>query len=50
VRLRAKGYSLVDDDALEGFFGVYVSDPFGNRIELMEPLKSFSSLMILSLS
>ena len=38
--LRAKGYSVVDDDALEGFFRVYVSDPFGNRIELMEPLTS----------
>ena len=35
--LRGKGYSVVDDDALEGFFRVYVSDPFGNRIELMEP-------------
>lgn len=38
--LRAKDYSVVDDDALEGFFRVYVSDPFGNRIELMEPLTS----------
>ena len=37
--LRAKGYSVIDDDALEGFFRVYVADPFGNRIELMEPLK-----------
>ena len=36
--LRAKGYSVIDDEALEGFFRVYVADPFGNRIELMEPL------------
>ena len=39
VLLRERGISVVDDDALEGFFRVYVSDPFGNRIELMEPLK-----------
>jgi catechol 2,3-dioxygenase-like lactoylglutathione lyase family enzyme len=37
--LRDKGYVVVDDDALEGFTRVYVSDPFGNRIELMERLK-----------
>ena len=39
VLLRERGISVVDDDALEGFFRVYVSDPFGNRIELIEPLK-----------
>ena len=37
--LRDNGYEVIDDDALEGFFRVYVSDPFGNRIELMEPLQ-----------
>ena len=37
--LREKGFVVVDDDALGGFFRVYVSDPFGNRIELMEHLK-----------
>ncbi len=37
--LRENGFVVVDDDALEGFFRVYVSDPFGNPIELMEPLK-----------
>ena len=37
--LRAAGYSVVDDEPLVGFFRVYVSDPFGNRIELMEPLQ-----------
>jgi catechol 2,3-dioxygenase-like lactoylglutathione lyase family enzyme len=35
--LRANGCSVVDDKPLEGFVRVYVSDPFGNRIELMEP-------------
>ena len=29
---------VVDDQPLEGFDRVYVDDPFGNRIELMEPL------------
>ena len=39
VFLRERGIPVVDDDALAGFFRVYVSDPFGNRIELMEPLR-----------
>jgi catechol 2,3-dioxygenase-like lactoylglutathione lyase family enzyme len=37
--LRERGIKVDEDDALQGFFRVYVSDPFGNRIELMEPLK-----------
>jgi catechol 2,3-dioxygenase-like lactoylglutathione lyase family enzyme len=37
VLLRERGIEVVDDDALEGFMRVYVADPFGNRIELMEP-------------
>jgi catechol 2,3-dioxygenase-like lactoylglutathione lyase family enzyme len=37
--LHNNGYEVIDDDALEGFLRVYVSDPFGNRIELMEPLR-----------
>jgi hypothetical protein len=28
----------VNDEPLEGFNRVYVSDPFGNRIELLEPI------------
>jgi catechol 2,3-dioxygenase-like lactoylglutathione lyase family enzyme len=32
------GYRVVDDEPLEGYDRVYVYDPFGNRIELMEPL------------
>ena len=36
--LRAAGVQIVDDEPLEGFDRVYVHDPFGNRIELMEPV------------
>jgi hypothetical protein len=28
----------VDDEPLAGFRRAYVADPFGNRIELLEPL------------
>ncbi len=31
------GCRLVDDEPLEGYDRCYVDDPFGNRIELMEP-------------
>jgi catechol 2,3-dioxygenase-like lactoylglutathione lyase family enzyme len=36
-KCRAAGYEVVSDEPLEGYHRVYVSDPFGNRIELMEP-------------
>ena len=36
-RLRAAGVPVRDDEPLDGFDRVYVDDPFGNRIELMEP-------------
>ena len=35
--LRSSGYPVVNDEPLDGYHRVYVSDPFGNRIELMEP-------------
>jgi catechol 2,3-dioxygenase-like lactoylglutathione lyase family enzyme len=35
--LRAAGYTVRDDEPLEGYHRVYVDDPFGNRIELLEP-------------
>lgn len=35
-RLREAGADVVEDP-LEGWVRVYVTDPFGNRIELMEP-------------
>lgn len=31
------GYAVRSDEPLAGFERVYVDDPFGNRIELMEP-------------
>jgi len=34
--LVAAGISCTNDDAIEGFRRFFVSDPFGNRIELME--------------
>ena len=33
---RAAGFPVVDDEPLEGYDRTYVSDPFGNRIEVME--------------
>jgi catechol 2,3-dioxygenase-like lactoylglutathione lyase family enzyme len=38
ARLRAAGVELVDDGPLEGYDRVYAYDPFGNRLELLEPL------------
>jgi catechol 2,3-dioxygenase-like lactoylglutathione lyase family enzyme len=37
-RLREAGIEVLDD-ALAGYDRVYVSDPFGNRLELMEPIE-----------
>lgn len=36
--LRRAGVDIVTDEPLEGFDRVYASDPFGNRIELLEPI------------
>jgi catechol 2,3-dioxygenase-like lactoylglutathione lyase family enzyme len=35
--LRRAGYAVTADEPLEGYLRVYVDDPFGNRLELMEP-------------
>lgn len=35
--LRACGFELVEDAPIEGFDRIFTSDPFGDRIELMEP-------------
>ena len=32
------GYTLKSGESLPGYDCIYVDDPFGNRIELMEPL------------
>ncbi len=36
ARCRSAGFLPVMDEPLEGFDRVYVFDPFGNRIELLE--------------
>lgn len=36
-RLAENGYPVVEDQPLEGYDRRYVNDPFGNRLELMEP-------------
>jgi len=33
------GYRTWNDEQLEGYNRIYVDDPFGNRLELMEPLR-----------
>ncbi|MCC4596058.1 VOC family protein [Xanthomonas campestris pv. phormiicola] len=35
--LTAGGYRVAEDQPLDGYERRYVEDPFGNRIELMEP-------------
>jgi catechol 2,3-dioxygenase-like lactoylglutathione lyase family enzyme len=35
-KLKAAGYALKEDEPLDGYHRIYVDDPFGNRIELME--------------
>lgn len=37
ARLRAADVTVRDDEPLDGYQRVYVDDPFGNRLELMEP-------------
>ena len=36
-RLRKAGIAVAEDEPLAGYKRVYVTDPFGNRLELMEP-------------
>ena len=36
--LKEHGRAVKEDEPLEGFYRVYVDDPFGNRIELLEPV------------
>jgi catechol 2,3-dioxygenase-like lactoylglutathione lyase family enzyme len=40
ARCRAAGAEVIDDDLLETHDRAFVFDPFGNRIELMEPRKA----------
>jgi catechol 2,3-dioxygenase-like lactoylglutathione lyase family enzyme len=41
-KLRASGYPVAHDEPLDGYIRIFVDDPFGNRIELMQ-VKPFSS-------
>jgi catechol 2,3-dioxygenase-like lactoylglutathione lyase family enzyme len=38
ARLKAAGIAVNDDEPVDGYERVYVDDPFGNRIELVEPI------------
>jgi hypothetical protein len=38
VRLRAGGATVSRDQPSEGYDRWHVDDPFGNRIELMQPI------------
>ena len=38
TRLEAAGHPTTPDQLLEGYDRAYVHDPFGNRIELLEPI------------
>ncbi len=38
-RLETAGCPVVEDGLLEGYDRFYVYDPFGNRIEMMQPLE-----------
>ncbi len=38
TRLQAADVDLVTDEPLDGYDRVYAYDPFGNRLELLEPL------------
>ncbi len=37
-KLAAAGVTVKDDEPLEGYERFYADDPFGNRIEFLEPL------------
>jgi catechol 2,3-dioxygenase-like lactoylglutathione lyase family enzyme len=37
ARARAGGCRIVDDEPLEGYDRIFIHDPFGNRLELMQP-------------
>ncbi|WP_375429173.1 VOC family protein [uncultured Sphingomonas sp.] len=41
ARLEASGHRPMPDQPLERFDRLYVDDPFGNRIELMQPRSGF---------
>ncbi len=42
ARLNAAGYPIIPDDRLPGYRRFYTTDPWGNRIEILEPLDNTS--------
>jgi catechol 2,3-dioxygenase-like lactoylglutathione lyase family enzyme len=38
AQIRSAGYPAKEDRELSGYFRVFVDDPFGNRVELLEPV------------
>ncbi len=38
ARLNDAGFTVVDGEPMEGYIHVYVHDPFGNRLELLQAL------------
>jgi catechol 2,3-dioxygenase-like lactoylglutathione lyase family enzyme len=38
LRLTNAGYEVTEAEPLEGYLHVYVNDPFGNRLELLQAL------------
>ncbi len=43
TRLKVAGHSVREDEPLDGFYRIYTEDPFGNRIELLEPIELLGS-------
>jgi hypothetical protein len=41
-QLRAGGYTFREDAAIDGYARIFVDDPFGNRVELLEPKRDSS--------
>jgi catechol 2,3-dioxygenase-like lactoylglutathione lyase family enzyme len=39
-RARAAGFLVVDDEELPGHERIYIYDPFGNRLEFLQPLET----------
>lgn len=37
ARFEATGVAIVEDDELPGYRRFYVADPFGNRVEILQP-------------
>jgi catechol 2,3-dioxygenase-like lactoylglutathione lyase family enzyme len=49
AELERLGYAVKKDEPLEGYHRVYVDDPFGNRIELLEPAGDAQAELVSSL-